>query len=101
MLAIPLISAKCERVFSSIKYLITNSCNCLKANIIKVNECLKSWFGRLEPRAFNKGDDSNIDEQEGKEGEEAVEEAYEGVDESSDEDDDQGDAEVKYTLIED
>jgi hypothetical protein len=101
MLAIPLISAKCERVFSSAKHLITDSRNRLKADIIKANKCLKSWFGRPEPGAFNKGDDSDIDEQEGEEGEEAVEEAYEGVDKSSDEDDDQGDAEVKYTLIED
>jgi len=101
MLAIPLMSAECERVFSSAKHLITDSRNRLKADIIEANECLKSWFGRPEPGAFDKGDDSDIDEQEGEEGEEAVEEAYEGVDESSDEDDDQGDAEVKYTLIED
>jgi len=81
-------SAECERVFSSVKHLITDSCNCLKADIIEANECLKLWFGRLEPGAFDKGDDSNIDEQEGEEGEEVVEEAYEGVDESLDEDDD-------------
>ena len=101
MLAILLISAECERVFSSAKYLITDSRNRLKADIIKANECLKLWFGCLEPGAFNKGNDSDIDEQEGDKGEEVVKEAYKGVDESSDEDDDQGDAEVKYTLIED
>ena len=101
ILAIPLMSAECKRVFSFAKYLITDSCNCLKADIIEVNECLKSWFRRLEPRAFDKGDDFDINEQEGEEGEEAVEEVYEGVDESSDEDYDLGDVEVKYTLIED
>jgi hypothetical protein len=45
------------------------------------------WFRRLEPGAFNKGDDSNINKQEGEKGEEAVKEAYEGVDESLDKDD--------------
>ena len=46
MLAIPLMSAECERVFSSAKHLLTNPRNRLKADIIKANECLKSWFGR-------------------------------------------------------
>ena len=59
------------------------------------------WFGCLKPGAFNKGNNSNINEQEGEEGEEAVEEAYEGVDESLNKDNDQGDTKVKYTLIED
>src|SRR6266568_4523011 len=54
ILAIPLISAKCKCVFSFVKYLIINFYNCLKANIIEVNKCLKSWFGRLEPGAFDK-----------------------------------------------
>ena len=88
MLAILLISAKYKYIFSSAKHLITDSCNCLKADIIEANKCLKLWFGRLEPRAFNKGDNSNIDEQEGEEGEEAVKEAYKGVDKSLDKDDD-------------
>ena len=33
---------KYERVFSSVKHLVTNLCNYLKANIIKANKCLKS-----------------------------------------------------------
>ena len=89
MLAILLISAKYKRVFSSAKHLITNSCNCLKADIIKANKCLKLWFGCLEPRAFNKGNNSNINKQEGEEEEEeeeVVEEAYKGVDKSLDKD---------------
>ena len=86
-MAIPLISAKYKRVFSSAKYLITNSRNCLKADIIKVNKCLKLWFRRLEPGAFNKGNDSNINKQEGEEEEEVVKEVYKGVDKSSDKDD--------------
>jgi len=60
MLAILLISAKCERVFSSIKHLVTNSRNYLKANIIKANECLKSWYGRLKPKAFKQGVDPDV-----------------------------------------
>jgi len=60
MLAILLISAKYKRVFSSVKHLITNTYNRLKANIIKVNKCLKSWYGRLKPKAFKKGVDPNV-----------------------------------------
>jgi len=60
MLAILLISAKCKRVFSSAKHLVTNICNCLKANIIKVNKYLKSWYGRLKPKAFKKGVNPNV-----------------------------------------
>ncbi|OCL00296.1 uncharacterized protein K441DRAFT_719025 [Cenococcum geophilum 1.58] len=52
MLAIPLISAKYERVFSSTKYLVINSRSYLKADIIKANKCLKSWYGRPKPKAF-------------------------------------------------
>ena len=62
MLAIPLISAKCERVFSSTKHLITNSRNRLKADIIEVNKCLKSWYGRPEAKAFKQGVDPNVDD---------------------------------------
>jgi len=60
MLDIPLISTKCERVFSSAKYLVTNSRNCLKANIIKANKCLKSWYGRPKPKAFKQGVNANV-----------------------------------------
>ena len=62
MLAILLISAKCERVFSSAKHLITNSRNRLKADIIKANECLKSQYGRLKPKAFQRGVNPNVND---------------------------------------
>ena len=62
MLAILLISAKYKRVFSSIKHLITNSYNYLKANIIKANKCLKSQYGRLKPKAFQRGINPNIND---------------------------------------
>lgn len=48
MLAIPMMSAECERVFSSAKHLITDSRNRLRPDIIEANECLKHWFGKLE-----------------------------------------------------
>ena len=60
MLAILLISAKCERVFSSAKHLITNSRNRLKANIVEANECLKSWYRRPKPKAFQRGVNPNV-----------------------------------------
>jgi len=63
MLAIPLISAKCERIFSSAKHLVTDSRNRLKANIIEANKCLKSWFRRLEAKAFAKGINPNVNKQ--------------------------------------
>ena len=55
-------SAKCERVFSSAKYLITNSRNRLKADIVEVNECLKSWYGRPKPKAFQWGVDPDVND---------------------------------------
>ena len=60
MLAILLMSAECKQIFSSIKYLVTDSYNCLKADIIEANECLKSWFKRPEAKAFTKGINPNI-----------------------------------------
>ena len=62
MLAILLISAKYKRVFSSAKHLITNSRNYLKADIVEVNECLKSQYGRLKPKAFQRGINPNIND---------------------------------------
>ena len=61
MLAILLISAKCKRVFSLAKHLLTNPRNCLKANIIKANKCLKSQFRRPQAKAFAKGVNPNVD----------------------------------------
>ena len=94
ILAIPLISAKCKWIFSSTKHLITNSYNYLKADIIKANKCLKSWFGRLEAKAFAKGVDLNIDEQY-KEDNNVDDEG-----EDKDEEDPEGEV-VKYTVLDD
>src|SRR6266702_7102334 len=79
MLAIPLISTKCKRIFSFAKYLITDFRNRLKADIIKANEYLKSWFGRPEAKAFIKGVDPDVNEQ-------YKEEDHDVGDEDSDED---------------
>lgn len=46
MLAIPMMSAECERVFSSAKHLLTDARNRLNPDIIEANECLKHWFGK-------------------------------------------------------
>ncbi len=62
ILAILFISSKCEWVFSSTKYLITDFYNRLKADIIKANKCLKSWYGCLEAKAFKQGVDPNIND---------------------------------------
>lgn len=50
MLAIPMMSAECERVFSSAKYLITDSRNRLNPDTIEASECLKHWFGKPEEK---------------------------------------------------
>jgi len=62
MLAILLISAKCKKVFSFTKYLVTNAYNRLKANIIEANKCLKSWYRRLKPKAFEQSVNPNVDD---------------------------------------
>ena len=46
MLAIPAMSAECERVFSSTKELITPERNRLSCDIIEASECLKNWWDR-------------------------------------------------------
>ena len=56
-------STKCKRVFSSAKYLITDPRNRLKADIIEVNKCLKSWFRCPQAKAFIKGVNPDIDKQ--------------------------------------
>jgi hAT family C-terminal dimerisation region len=43
-LAIPAMSAECERVFSSAKKMITQERNSLAEDIIQACECLKSWW---------------------------------------------------------
>ena len=62
ILAIPLISAECKRVFSSAKHLVTNSHNHLKADIIEANKCLKSWYGCPKLKAFGWGVDPDIND---------------------------------------
>jgi len=121
MLAILLISAKCKRIFSSAKYLVTNSRNRLKADIIEANECLKSWFGRPEAKAFAKGinpninkqyeeeardiDDNNLEENLDKDKDKGKGKGKgEGKDKDEDEDEDEEDLEgeaVKYTVFND
>jgi hypothetical protein len=46
MLAILMMSAECERVFSSVKHLLTDARNRLNPDIIEANECLKHWFDK-------------------------------------------------------
>lgn len=48
MLAIPVSSSECERIFSSAKLLVTMPRNRLQPNIIEANECLRNWFGKPE-----------------------------------------------------
>ena len=48
MLAIPMMSVEYERVFSSAKHLLIDTCNWLNPNIIEANECLRHWFSKLE-----------------------------------------------------
>lgn len=53
MLAIPVSSAECERVFSSSKLLLSDARNRLKPDVIEANECLRAWFagGRKDSAA--------------------------------------------------
>lgn len=44
LLSIPAMSAKCERVFSSAKQLLTDRRNRLKTDVIEANECLRAWI---------------------------------------------------------
>jgi hypothetical protein len=44
MLAVPAMSAECERVFSSAKKMITAERNRLSQDIIQACECLKAWW---------------------------------------------------------
>ena len=55
-------SAKYKRVFSFTKHLVINSHNRLKANTIKANKCLKSWYRCLKPKAFEQSVDPDIDD---------------------------------------
>jgi hypothetical protein len=55
MLAIPMMSAECERVFSSAKHLLTDTRNHLNPDIIEANECLRHWFGKPEEDEADQG----------------------------------------------
>ncbi len=44
MLTIPAMSAECERVFSSLKLMITDRRNAFKEEVIETNECLRYWY---------------------------------------------------------
>jgi hAT family C-terminal dimerisation region len=54
MLALPVSSAECERIFSSAKLLITASRNRLSPDTIEANECLRAWF---KQEKVDKGDE--------------------------------------------
>ena len=64
MLALPVSSAECERIFSSAKLLITASRNRLKPDIIEANECLRAWFGRPEERKKKVEEGDKVDQNE-------------------------------------
>src|SRR6266850_7931851 len=44
LLAIPAMSAECERIFSSTKILISDRRNRLKEDVIEANECVRYWI---------------------------------------------------------
>ncbi len=44
MFIILAMSAECERVFSSLKLMITDRRNVLKEEVIEANECLRYWY---------------------------------------------------------
>jgi len=91
MLAIPMMSAECERVFSSAKHLITDARNRLNPDIIEANECLKAWFDEPKPGDFD--DDVIMRDQDGDNSDEepigpkAMLEAIDSHDSEADDDD--------------
>jgi hypothetical protein len=61
LLSIPLMSAECERVFSSAKLLITERRNRLKDDIIKACTCLRAWYKEeLENEASGRAPEGSI-----------------------------------------
>ena len=70
ILAIPAMSAECERVFSSAKKLITAERNRLHEQTIEASECLKNWWDRglIVQRPYaqednSEGEDSELDDE--------------------------------------
>jgi hypothetical protein len=60
MLAISMMSAECERIFSSAKLLITNTRSRLLPDIIEASECLKAWLSEERKRTtFDEDVDDN------------------------------------------
>ena len=43
MMSVLAMSGECERVFSSVKLLLTDRRNQMKEDVIEASECLKSW----------------------------------------------------------
>jgi len=64
-LAIPAMSAECERVFSSAKKLITPERNRLHEQVIEASECLKNWWDRgliqQQPNTAAEGDSEDCE----------------------------------------
>jgi hypothetical protein len=60
-LAIPVMSAECERIFSSTKKLITPERNSLHEQIIEASECSKNWWdqGLIQQQPSGSEDDSD------------------------------------------
>jgi hypothetical protein len=96
MLALPVSSTECERVFSSAKLLITASRNRLRPDIIEANECLKAWFGKPQQVEQDEHGGQDVDWASSKEsgeksGEESGEESGgESSDAESDQENDDG-----------
>jgi hypothetical protein len=59
-LAIPSMSAACERIFSSAKLLLNDRRSYLKPDIIEANECLRHWYGASTKGAFDPLTNSEI-----------------------------------------
>jgi hypothetical protein len=59
--AIPSMSAECERVFSSVKLLITDRRRRLGDDIIDISECLRHWYGSAKTDDFDAQSDVEED----------------------------------------
>ena len=110
MLALPVSSAECERVFSSAKLLITDRRSRLKPDIIEANECLKAWLrdesaGQNRQRSVHEGAEE-IDWGNGDETDEDGSENDEYDDDSDDDsdgefgDEEHGDGESQVIILE-
>jgi hypothetical protein len=68
ILAVPAMSAECERIFSSAKKLVSPERNRLHEQIIEASECLKNWWDRelivQQPHVLEDDDSDAYDLQE-------------------------------------